>query len=145
MVDRKYQLPFAELIDRLTIDQIKEVELPAKRDSIRQELALLFHDIDQLVGERQLRLSARLIATVGALAQLNVTIWKLKDRMVESDDNYLERLKLAHQLNGIRNQLKNNLMRECGDLAETAERTNYNVDGLEGWDLFVLGPDDRRP
>ena len=138
MVDRKLVFPLAELIDRLTVDQIKEVRIPDMKSAVNDEMAAVYHDIDQIVGERGIKLSAHLIGVVVALAQLNVQIWDLKDRMTAGLGDYSEQLKLAHQLNGVRNQLKNWLLTECGDRAPGARRTNYNTDGLEGWDLFAL-------
>ena len=142
MVDRKLVFPLAELIGRLTVDQIKEVKLPDLKPAVQEEMAALYHDIDQIVGERGIKLTARLMGVVVALAQLNVQIWELNDRMTAGDGDYAAQLKLAHQLNGVRNQLKNWLLTECGDRSPGARRTNYNTDGLEGWDLFALGTTD---
>jgi len=141
MAERKFTLAFAELVDRLVIDQIKEVKLPRQRATVRQEMALLSSDLDQIAEERGLKLTARVITLGAALAQLNVQIWDLKDRMTAGDGDYNEQLVLAHKLNGVRNQIKNMMMAECGDTAPGAARTNFNTDGLEGMDLFVLNGD----
>jgi len=138
MTDRKFLPPFAELLDRLIIDQIKEVKLPAKASDIHAEMDLLWNDIDVLIAERGLRLSASLIAAIAAMAQINLEIWSLKDRMSAEQGDYMENLKRAHQLNGVRNQIKNRLLEACGDAAPGMVRTNFNTDGLEGWDLYVL-------
>jgi hypothetical protein len=58
--------------------------------------------------------------------------------MQEDEEAYDDKLRLAHQLNGVRNQLKNLLMEELGDTDKSAVRTNFNTDGLEGWELLVL-------
>lgn len=139
MADRQRQFltPFAELMDRLAVDQIKEVLLPSGKESYAEEMQRISHDIDLLIEERSMELSSRLLRIVVVLAQMNVHIWYLKDRMQEDPSRYHEFLKLAHQLNGIRNQMKNLLLEEAGEREKSAERSNFNTDGLEGWDVSI--------
>lgn len=135
--ERQFLTPFAELVDRLTVDQVKEVLLPAGKESYAEEMRRISHDIDLLIEERNMALSSRLLRIVVVLAQMNVHIWHLKDRMQEDPSRYHEFLKLAHQLNGIRNQMKNLLLEEAGEREKSAERSNFNTDGLEGWDVSI--------
>ncbi|OHB33319.1 MAG: hypothetical protein A2X79_04345 [Desulfuromonadaceae bacterium GWB2_53_15] len=135
--ERLFLTPFAELIDRLTVDQIKEVLLPTGKESYAEEMRRICHDIDLLIEERNMPISSRLLRIVVALAQMNVHIWYLKDRMQEDGERYNEFLKLAHQLNGIRNRMKNLLLEEAGEREKSAERSNFNTDGLEGWDVSI--------
>jgi len=135
--ERRYLLPLAELIDRLTIDQIKEVSIPENKESYAQEMKILAHDIDLIIEERELKLSARLIRIITVLSQMNLHIWYNKDKMQKDPKHYSELLKFAHQLNGIRNQMKNLLLEETGDKEKSAIRTNFNIDGLEGWDISI--------
>ncbi len=135
--ERLFLTPFAELIDRLTVDQIKEVLLPTGKESYAEEMRRICHDIDLLIEERNMPISSRLLRIVVALAQMNVHIWYLKDRMQEDVERYNEFLKLAHQLNGIRNRMKNLLLEEAGEREKSAERSNFNTDGLEGWDVSI--------
>lgn len=134
---RKFLPSFAELIDRITVDQIKEVLLPDQKEGVAQEMAKITHDIDLLIEDRRMKLSARLIRIIIVIAQMNVHIWTLKDRMQEKPDQYNEFLKLAHQLNGLRNQMKNLLLEESGDRKKSHIRTNSNTDGLEGWSISI--------
>ena len=127
----------AQLIDRLTINQIKEVQLPQNREGNAEEIKKLEHDIDTIIEETGLQLSARLARIVIVLAQMNLHIWHYKERMEEDPDRYSEWLKLAHQLNGIRNRMKNLLMEECGDAEPAAQHTNVGTDGLQGWDVSI--------
>lgn len=135
--DRKFTLPLAELIDRLTIDQIKEVLLPEHKESFAQEMEKLMHDIDLIIEEKGIRLTARLLRIIIAIAQINLHIWQNKDRMQEDAGRYMELLKFSHQINGIRNQLKNLLLEETGDREKSAERSNFNTDGLENWTISI--------
>jgi hypothetical protein len=136
--ERQFLPPFAELIDRLTVDQIKEVLLPAQASACADEMTKIAHDIDMLIAQRDTKLSARLVRMIVIIAQMNLHIWYNKDRMNETPERYLELLKLAHQLNGLRNQVKNLLLEEAGDVEKSALRTNFNTDGLEGWTVSLL-------
>ncbi|MBW2334256.1 MAG: hypothetical protein JRF06_04045 [Deltaproteobacteria bacterium] len=135
--ERKFLPAFAELIDRLTVDQIKEVLLPEIKITVADEMEKLCHDVDLLIEERELKLSSRIIRIIIALSQLNLHIWRLKDQMQEGTVHYNEQLKKAHQLNGIRNQLKNILLQEAKDKEKSSQRTNFNTDGLEGWNISI--------
>lgn len=129
--EREFLLPITELIDRLTIDQIKEVLIFGNKDNFAQEMEKLTHDIDMIIEERNLKLSARLIRIIIVISQMNLHIWYNKDRMQSDPERYSELLKLSHQLNGIRNQMKNLLLEETGDKDKSTIRTNFNTDGLE--------------
>jgi hypothetical protein len=138
---RRFLPPLAELIDRLTVDQIKEVTFSVGREDIRDEMERVEHDIDMLVAEKKIELDARLIRVVIALAQLNLHIWNNKEVMeglIDEPDRYLALLKLSHQLNGIRNQLKNHLLVIGGDKDAASLRSNFKTDGLDGWDIGLL-------
>jgi len=135
--ERQFLTPFAELVDRLTVDQIKEVLLPTDKECFAEEMKRIAHDIDRIVEQRQIPLSARLLRIVVALAQMNLHIWYLKDQMQKDETRYHEYLKLAHQLNGIRNRMKNLLLEEAGEREKSARRSNFNTDGLEGWDVSI--------
>jgi len=135
--ERQYLPPLAELIDSLTIYQIKEVTIPEQKESLAEEMGKIAHDIDLIIEERDLKLSARLIRIIIAIAQMNLHIWQNKDDMQNDPDKYMDLLKLAHQLNGVRNRMKNILLEEVGDKDKSARKTNYNTDGLEGWDISI--------
>jgi hypothetical protein len=138
--EREFLLPLAELIDRLTIDQIKEVLLPKHKESFAQEIEKVTHDIDIIIDEKGLQLSSRLLRIVIVIAQMNLHIWYNKDQMEKNPDDhetYMYLLKLSHHLNGIKNRMKNLLLEETGDREKSLERTNFNIDGLQGWDISL--------
>lgn len=136
--NKRHFLPsFAELIDRLTVDQIKEVLLSNRSEEISKEIQAICQDIDVIINQKQVVLSSRFIRIVVILAQMNVHIWNNKDKMKLDQEKYDEHLKLAHQLNGLRNQMKNLLLEESGERDNSSERTNFDTDGLEGWDISI--------
>lgn len=131
--ERYFVLPFAELVDRLSVDQIKEVLFDEGVSDIRSEITDICNDLDQIITNHNLSLSSQIIRVIIALSQLNVHIWNLKDRMNDDVSRYDELLKRAHQLNGIRNQLKNALLEMTADGDAAKLRSNIDIDGLEGW------------
>ena len=135
--DRAYQPTIADLVDRLTIDHIKEVLLEHDKESYAKEMQDLATDIDAIIENRGVKLSARIIRIVIVMAQMNLHIWHFKDQMQQEPERYSELLTLCHQLNGIRNQMKNLLQEESGDQDQAARHTNVSTDGLQGWDISV--------
>lgn len=134
---RAYQPSIAELVDRLSINQIKEVILPKNKASYATEMNNLAKDIDTLIREGGIQLSARLIRIVIVLAQMNLHIWHFKDQMQTEPERYSELLTLCHQLNGIKNQMKNLFLEESGNLDQAARHTNVSIDGLQDWDISL--------
>ena len=55
--------------------------------------------------------------------------------MSQENNDYDKKLKLAHQLNGIRNQLKNYLLDLSSDMNEASKRSNFGTDGLKDWNF----------
>ena len=115
MKTRKYLPTLSELIDRLSIAQLKEVFIPEHKDEYAKEIQDILHDID-LEG-----VDAELIRAVVVLAQMNLHIWHNESnyRKGIKDGNNLE---LTHGLNGIRNTAKNMIQEKVGG------RKDYKVD-----------------
>lgn len=134
---RQYLPSFAELVDRLTVDQIKEVLAPSRSTSIAEEIKRLENDMNMIINTENVIVSARLLRKVIILAQINLHIWHNKDEMQEDPERYSELLTMAHQLNGIRNRIKNSLLDETEDSTESARHTNTETDGLRGWDISL--------
>ena len=123
----EYNYPLTELIGLLTVNQIKEVLLP-KNEVLKSDIQKISHDVDRLIKERDLKLSARFVRLVIYLAQLDLHIWYCKDQMAEHPADYTHYLVKAHQINGIRNKVKNLISQYAGD---SAKHTNDTPDGLD--------------
>ena len=93
---KKYLPTLSELIDRLSIVQLKEVFIPEHKEEYAKEIQEILHDIN-LEGQ-----DAELIRAVIVLSQMNLHIWHNESnyRKGIKDGNNLE---LTHGLNGIRN------------------------------------------
>ena len=125
-MNRKFLPTLNELIDRLSIHQLKEVFIPENKEKYIKEIQDLMHDIDLIISEDiergKGRISAKTIRAIIVLAQMNTHIWynESKVRNGEKDGN----LHLTHGLNGIRN-IAGNKIAEC-----VGGRKDYKIDCL---------------
>ena len=79
---RKYLPTLAELIDRLSIAQLKENFIPEHKEEYAQEIKDIMNDIDELLLEieypegQQPTITAETIRAIIVLAQMNLHIWR---------------------------------------------------------------------
>ena len=119
---RKYLPTLSELIDRLSIVQLKEVFIPEHKEEYAQEISDITEDLDGILKNAE-AITGDVIRAVIVLAQMNLHIWHNESnyRKGIKDGNNLE---LTHGLNGIRNAAKNKVQEICGG------RKDYKVDCL---------------
>lgn len=121
---RAYLPTFAELIDRLTIVQLKAIFIQEHKAEYEKEIALIMQDIDSIIREKNAVLLADEIRTIAVLAIANRVIWE-NESIARSGGNEAEgRLRLTHSINGVRNTAKNVLAKAAGD------RLDYKIDAL---------------
>jgi hypothetical protein len=123
MSKRKYLPTLSELIDRLSIAQLKEVFIAEHKEEYGQEISDILHDIDLTLNEKNVILDSKAIRAIVVLSQMNLHIWHNESnyRKGIKDGNNLE---LTHGLNGIRNTAKNKIQ----ELARG--RKDYKIDCL---------------
>jgi hypothetical protein len=119
----------------LTVDQLKEAFHASRRTSIRTEIADLEHDIDGWSDRHQIKLSGRNVRIIIVLAQINYEIWVCKERMEVEPSRYDHWLKRAHQLNGIRNRMKNLLLQYGQHDSRLCKASNVSTDQLNDWNI----------
>jgi len=128
---RKYLPTLSELVDRLSIAQLKEVFISEHKDEYAQEIDDICHDI-QLILDGSENVTADTIRAIVVLSQMNLHIWHNESnyRKGIKDGNNLE---LTHGLNGIRNTAKNKIQEVVGG------RKDYKIDCLaaefEDWEI----------
>lgn len=117
---RKYLPTIAELIDRLSIIQLKEVFIKEHKEEYAKEIKDIVHDLSELLKDEEV--TGEMLRAIVVLAQMNLHIWhnETKYRAGEGDGN----LGLTHGLNGIRNTAKNKIQEE---LIED-DRKDYKID-----------------
>ena len=120
---RKYLPTLSELIDRLSIAQLKEVFIPEHKKEYSQEIKDILHDIDILINASISQINAETIRAIVVLSQMNLHIWHNESnyRKGIKDGNNLE---LTHGINGIRNTAKNKIQEIVGG------RKDYKIDCL---------------
>ena len=118
-MDRKYLPTLAELVDRLSIVQLKEVFITEHKEEYAKEIKDIVHDIDMLMNWE--KPTGEMIRAIVVLAQMNLHIWhnETKYRQGDGDGN----LGLTHGLNGIRNTAKNIIQDQVG-----GGRKDYKID-----------------
>ena len=134
---KRYYVPtFDELIDRLSIDHIKKVFSSKKDEALDKEMVNLKKDIDLLLNDYKVEITSDLISKIVLLSQINLHIWELKEKMDNQPDSYDKHLKKAHQLNGLKNQIKNKLMNhtENSEKKNRTLHTNTDTDSMEAWE-----------
>ena len=134
---RKYLPTLGELIDRLSIIQIKELKIPNHKEEYSQEIQDIIHDITEILDtNKQLKVDGDFIRAIVVLSQMNLHIWVNEDNARSGDDKG-NQLMLTHGLNGIRNTAKNKIQELDGG------RKDYKIDCIASefkewevsWDL----------
>jgi len=123
MSERKYLPTLSELIDRLSIVQLKEVFIKEHKAEYAEEIKAIVHDIQLYLDESKEPITAETIRAIVVLSQMNLHIWHNESnyRKGIKDGNNLE---LTHGLNGIRNAAKNKVQEVVGG------RKDYKIDCL---------------
>ena len=121
-MERKYLPTLSELIDRLSIAQLKEVFITEHKEEYGKEISDICHDIQMILSESE-EITAETIRAIVVLSQMNLHIWHNESnyRKGIKDGNNLE---LTHGLNGIRNTAKNKIQEVVGG------RKDYKIDCL---------------
>jgi pyoverdine/dityrosine biosynthesis protein Dit1 len=123
MSNRRYLPTLSELVDRLSIAQLKEVFIAEHKDEYAKEIADIVYDIQLYLKESKEPITAETIRAIVVLSQMNLHIWHNESnyRKGIKDGNNLE---LTHGLNGIRNTAKNKIQEVMGG------RKDYKIDCL---------------
>ena len=123
MSERKYLPTLAELIDRLSIIQLKEVFITEHKEEYAKEIADIQHDIQLILEEGKEPVTAETIRAIIVLSQMNLHIWQ-NETTVRNGSEGPNMLALTHGLNGIRNTAKNRIQEVVGG------RKDYKIDCL---------------
>jgi len=122
-LNRKYLPTLSELVDRLSIVQLKEVFISEHKTEYAQEISDIVHDIQVCLDQTKEKITAETIRAIVVLSQMNLHIWHNESnyRKGIKDGNNLE---LTHGINGIRNTAKNKIQEVVGG------RKDYKIDCL---------------
>ena len=121
--ERKYLPTLAELVDRLSISQLKEVFITDHKEEYAKEINEIVHDIELILSEADGRITGEQIRAIVVLSQMNLHIWH-NESAVRKGTAGPANLALTHGLNGIRNTAKNKIQEVAGG------RKDYKIDCL---------------
>ena len=121
MKSRKWLPTLGELIDRLSIHQLKEVFIPENKENYADEMNDMVHDINLILNEKDVKLTGEVLRAVVVLSQMNAHIW-YNESEARKGNRGADNLLLTHGLNGIRNTAINKIMEVVGG------RKDYKVD-----------------
>ena len=137
MSDRKYLPSIADLLDRLSIDLLKQVFIQDKKEVYISEIEDIMSDIDLLLKGKKVELTGKLFRAILLLGQINTHIWYNESQARKGESQDLEKLRLTHSINGIRNRTKNRILEELGEM----KGFDYKVDCLAAefkqWEIEV--------
>jgi hypothetical protein len=117
---RKYLPTLAELVDRLSIAQLKEVFITEHKEEYAEEIRDIVHDIDLILENEKVKLSGKDVRAIMVLSQMNLHIWHNETKYRQGTGN--GNLGLTHGLNGIRNTAKNKIQENSDG------RKDYKID-----------------
>ena len=128
-MERKYNYTFSELLDRLSIVQLKEMLIPDHKEEYAAEMAAILSDIQSIIDTDAILINANTLRDLVVLAQINAHIWhnEANYRKGIREGNSLE---LTHGLNGIRNTAKNKITSasvKCWGLSLLSSCSSYVV------------------
>tara|TARA_R100001244_G_scaffold132142_1_gene107274 strand:+ start:1397 stop:1804 length:408 start_codon:yes stop_codon:yes gene_type:complete len=118
---RKWLPTLGELIDRLSIHQLKEVFIPENKENYATEMKDIVYDIDIILKENNIKLGGEIVKAIVVLSQMNAHIW-YNESQVRKGEKGADNLMLTHGLNGIRNTAINKIMEVVGG------RKDYKID-----------------
>lgn len=122
-MERKYLPTLAELVDRLSISQLKEVFITDHKEEYAKEIDEIVHDIELILSQTDGRITGQQVRAIVVLSQMNLHIWH-NESAVRKGTAGPANLALTHGLNGIRNTAKNKIQEVAGG------RKDYKIDCL---------------
>lgn len=119
---RKYLPTFSDLVDRLTITQMKAIFIAERKQEYMEEMELILHDLDLMIEEGNVQLNAAAVRAIIVIMLANRFIWENESLARQGGKDQDSRLKLTHSINGVRNTAKNSLAAVVGG------RHDYKID-----------------
>lgn len=126
MKQRFYLPTFSELLDRLSIVQLKQIFIPKNNKEYTEEMKLIMADIDSFLEEEKIKVDSNFIRMSMLLMLSNRYIWENESKARESGDINNSSLILTHSINGVRNSIKNFIVEHY----TKSQRKDFKIDCL---------------
>lgn len=118
---RQYLPTLSDLVDRLTIVQLKSIFIPEHKAAYLEERRAIEHDIDLILADGA-PINAAAIHAIMVIMLTNRFIWENESKARAGGGEQDKLLKLTHSINGVRNSAKNQLAAIVGG------RKDYKTD-----------------
>jgi hypothetical protein len=138
MKKRKWLPTFAELIDRVSIHQLKEVFINDEKQKYSKEMDDIENDLDLLIEKNDIKLTGELIRAIVVLAQMNQHIWYNEASVRKGKDQDLHKLKLTHGLNGLRNRTMNLIKVLTSEESKLDRKIDCLAEEFSDWKVSLL-------
>lgn len=112
---RKYLPTFADLIDRLSICQLKQIFLSEHKETYTKEISDIIHDLNLIIKEKEITINGKMIRQILMIMLTNRYIWENESKARKGKTQDLLLLKHTHSINGVRNNAKNIISQEIGE------------------------------
>jgi hypothetical protein len=109
MTERRYLPTAADLIDRLSIVQLKAIFIPEYKIEYEKEIDAIMHDLFAL------GLNAVIIRAAMVVMLCNRVIWENESKARNGGGEQDKLLKFTHSINGVRNRAKNVISSDLGE------------------------------
>lgn len=127
MTSCNYKHTVSELIELLTIFQIKEIKLKKQSTKHKKMINSLSNQLSREYKKKGKNLNSNLIAQINFIAISNLEIWNLKDKMLNDKKNYSDLLFRAMELNCIRNIISNSINKKYKYNDQTKDKITFFV------------------
>ena len=121
---RKYLPTLSDLVDRLTIVQLKAIFIPERKAEYLAERYDIEHDIDLILAGLERKIGAAEIHAIIVIMLANRFIWESESKARAGGQEQDHLLKMTHSINGVRATAKNRLSELVGG------RKDYKIDTL---------------
>lgn len=122
MSERRYMPSFGDLVDRMTICQLKEIFIPERRETYTKQIEDISHDLDLLCKEKNLGIDGKFILAIANTMLMNRLIWQNEENQRKGINDGND-LRLTHSLNTLRVQCFSLISQSVGDRGEFKKDT----------------------
>ena len=134
-LQRKYLPTFAELIDKLTIAQLKEVNTKEFKKEYSKEIAEILYDLDVIISSKGLDFDANTLRAIIVLAQTNFNIINNEINVKNGKRGTSKSLKLIHGLNSVKNIAKNRIQEHVSYGGRKEYEEQSKEISIKEWDI----------
>lgn len=137
---RKYLPTVSELIDRLSICQLKAIYIYSNKDEYEKEIESIMYDINLCLKNKKILDISKFIRAVQINMLANRVVWENESKARQGGKEQDKLLKFTHSINGIRNNAKNIIsqqLNERKDLKLDCLASEFILDKSNGdWDIW---------